>query len=122
MINLTLKRAVAVAVLAGASAGAYAADPTKDLGPVHFGTPTSFNGSINAGALSFNDIFTFTPDTPNIGTGATVVNVPLTIPNDGTWNSVLSTMTLMSAGADHMVGTSDDSLLASATAGSGERL
>jgi hypothetical protein len=125
MVNLTLKRAIAIAVLAGASVGAQAADgtsATKSLGPVHFGPPTSFNGTIEAGAKAFNDIFTFTPDTPNTGTGASVVNIPLTIPNGGGFNTVLSTMTLMSAGADNTVGTGDDSKLVSATAGAGESL
>jgi PEP-CTERM motif len=128
MINLTLKRAIAIAVMAGVSAGAYAADgdggtgSIKSLGPVHFGAPTSFNGTIETGAATFNDIFSFTADTPNTGTGASVVNIPLTIPNGGNFNTVLSTMTLMSAGADNTVGTGDDSKLVSATAGAGESL
>ena len=100
MVNLTLKRAVAIAVLAGASIGAHAAE--QSLGPVHLNTPTSFNGTIEVGAKVFNDIFTFTPDTPNFGTGATVVNIPLTVPGptgDQNWATVLNTFTLMSAGA-----------------------
>ena len=122
MIKTSLKLTAVAAMLAGASVGAQAQEATRDLGPVHFGTPTSFSGSIDAGASSFNDIFTFTPDTPNIGSGASVVNIPLTIPGDGNWNAVLSTMTLMSAGADNIVGTMDDSLLATATAGANEVL
>ena len=123
MVNLTLKRAVAIAVLAGASIGAQA--QVKDIGPVHLNTPTSFSGTIEVGAATFNDIFTFTPDTPNFGTGATVVNIPLSVPAPGgdiSWNSVLNTMTLMSAGVDNIVGNADDSKLVSATAGAGESL
>jgi PEP-CTERM motif len=124
MVNLTLKRAVAIAILAGASVGAQAQE-VKDLGTVHLNTPTSFNGTIAVGAPTFNDIFTFTAETPNFGTGATVVNIPLSVPGPGgdiTWNSVLNTMTLMSAGADNTVGTADDTKLVSATAGAGESL
>ena len=122
MVNLTLKRAVAIAVLAGASVGAQA-QATRSLGPISIdGPPTSFNGTIDAGAKTFNDIFTFTPAVNNGGAGATVVNVPLTVPHIGDWNAVLNTFTLMSAGADNTVGTSDDSKLVSATAGAGDSL
>ena len=96
MINFTLKRAIAVAMLAGASVGANAA--STSLGTVNFGAPTSFHGTIDPGVATFNDIFNFNPATPNFGTGATVVNIPLTVPGVGgglTWNTILSTMTLM---------------------------
>ena len=123
MINFTLKRAIAVAMLAGASVGANAA--STSLGTVNFGAPTPFHGTIDPGVATFNDIFNFNPATPNFGTGATVVNIPLTVPGVGgglTWNTILSTMTLMSSGADGVQGTGDDAKLVSATAGAGESL
>ncbi len=57
MINLTLKRAVAVAILAGASVGANAAQ--QDAGTVKLDVPTSFNGFVLGRCIStsLNDIY-----------------------------------------------------------------
>jgi hypothetical protein len=111
MINLTLKRAVAVAILAGASVGANAT--TTDLGMVSNSKATTFSGVVLGNTnTSINDIFTFTLEQPNASSGYSVVNVPLTF-GGGSYNSVLSTISLVSEGADGKIGGGDDVVLKS---------
>jgi hypothetical protein len=111
MINLTLKRAVAIAMLAGASVGANAT--TTDLGMISTSTATTFSGVVLGNTnTSINDIFTFTLEQPNISSGYSVVNVPLNF-SGGSYNSVLSTISLVSEGADGKIGGGDDVVLKS---------
>lgn len=111
MINSSLKRAVAVAMLAGASVGANAT--TTSLGTVSANVPTTFTGSVLQGASSFSDIFSFTLSEPNMASGYSVVNFPLNIPDLGSFNTVLATLSLVSAGADGVQGGGDDVVLKS---------
>ncbi|MEO7559186.1 MAG: FxDxF family PEP-CTERM protein [Nitrosospira sp.] len=111
MVNSSLKRAVAVALLAGASVAANAT--TTDLGTVSFGAPTTFTGSVLGGSQSFSDIFTFSLSEPNVGSGYGVVNFPLDIPNLGSFGTVLATLSLVSNGADGIRGNADDQVLKS---------
>lgn len=112
MINSSLKRAVAIALLAGASVGANAAD--KDLGNIVLETPTTFTGSVLP-AGSFNDTFSFNLPA-NGGSGYSVINFPLEIPNVGTFHTVLSTMSLISD-PDGIANNGDEKLLGSAVLG-----
>lgn len=112
MINSYLKRAVAVAVLAGVGAGANA-QTTTDLGTVSTSVPTTFTGTVLGDAVSFSDIFTFTLSEPNISSGYSVLNFPLDLGAAGTLGTVLSSMSLISYGADGMQGTIDDQVLSS---------
>jgi hypothetical protein len=96
MINFTLRRAVAVAILAGASFGANATE--KDLGNIATNVPTAFAGSVLAPG-AFNDVFSFTlPSDGGIaGAGFTVQNFPLTLPNNGgSFNTLLTSVSLVS--------------------------
>ncbi len=111
MVNIFLKRAIGVAILAGVSVGANAT--TTALGEVSPGVPTTFTGSVLGGQQSFSDIFTFTLSQPNMSSGYSVVNFPLDIPNVGTLGTVLSTMSLVTFGADGLQGTGDDQVLKS---------
>ena len=111
MIKSSLKGAVAVAMLAGASFGAHAT--TTSLGTVSTDVPTSFNGVVLDNQTSFSDIFTFTLAEPNISSGYNVVNFPIDIPGVGSLGTVLSTMSLVSSGADNTQGTADDQVLRS---------
>jgi hypothetical protein len=97
MINITLKRAMAAAILAGVSFGANATE--KNLGNIATNIPTAFNGSVlTPGA--FNDVFSFTLPSagPGIGgSGFTVQNFPLTLPNNGgSFNTILTSVSLVS--------------------------
>ncbi len=105
-----MKRAVAVAMLAGASVAANAA--TTDLGTISFDQPTTFNGIIQGSGTSINDIFTFNLAESNVSSGYSVVNLPLSF-SGGEWNVALATLTLMS-NADGIVGNADDQMLATA--------
>lgn len=111
MVNSSLKQAVAVALLAGASVAANAT--TTDLGMVSFAAPTAFNGSVLGGSQSFSDIFTFNLSEPNVSSGYSVVNFPLSIPELGSFGTVLATLSLISNGADGIRGNADDQLLKS---------
>jgi hypothetical protein len=111
MVNSTLKRAVGIAVLAGASAGAYATE--TDLGMVSASAPTTFTGSVLGGSTSFSDIFKFTLEQPNVSSGYNVVNFPLDLGSAGTLNTVFSSVALISYGADNAFGGGDDQLLKS---------
>jgi hypothetical protein len=112
MLSSTLKRAVGIAVLAGASAGAYA-DTTTDLGQVSTSTPTTFTGSVLGGSSSFSDIFKFTLEQPNSGSGYSVINFPLDLGSAGTLNTLFSSVALISYGADNAFGGGDDQVLKS---------
>jgi hypothetical protein len=111
MVNIFLKRAIGVAVLAGVSVGANAT--TTALGQVSSSVPTTFTGSVLGTQQSFSDIFTFTLSQPNMSSGYNVVNFPLDIPNVGSLGTVLSTMSLVTFGTDGMQGTRDDQVLKS---------
>ena len=112
MFDSTLKRAVGIALLAGASAGAYA-NTTTDLGMVSSSVPTTFTGTVLGGNQSFSDIFTFTLEQPNASSGYSVVNFPLDLGSAGTLSTVFSSVALISYGADNTQGTGDDQLLKS---------
>lgn len=109
MINSSLKRAVVVAMLSGASFGANAT--TTHLGNVALNVPTSFSASVLAPDNTFNDIFTFSLDSLNLSSGYNVINFPVNIPEGG-FNSVLATLTLVS-NMNGIVGDSDDVVLKS---------
>ena len=119
MINSSMKRAVAVALLAGASVGANAA--VTDLGQVNFASPTTFSGVVLGNGIGINDIFTFTLEQPNVSSGYSAVNVPLSF-GGGTFGTILSTISLLSYGVDGTRGTADDALLASSVAPGGDSL
>ena len=107
MINSFFKRTAIVMVLAGAS-GAQAT--VTNLGNVNAAIPTSFSGSVlPAGA--FNDIFSFILPT-NSGSGYDIHNFPLSIPGTGSFNTLLSSVSLYS-NADGILFNSDDTYLQS---------
>lgn len=101
-------------VQAGAALLAFAAcsatqASTTNLGTLSIGVPTPFSGSaLPAG--QFDDIFTFILPA-NGGSGYSVVNFPLSIPGVGTFNTVLSTMSLVSD-PDGIPFSPDDNLVA----------
>jgi hypothetical protein len=110
MVNLTLKRAVAIAVLAGASIGANAAE--QSLGTVSLTEPTAFTGVITgASGTTINDIFTFDLGLGNTQSGYSVVNLPVSV-GGASFNTALATLTLVS-NVDGIVGNSDDTILKS---------
>lgn len=108
------KKVVAATALMGACAASQAA--TTDLGPIAIGAPIPFSGSL-VPAGTFLDIFTFTLPA-NGGSGYSVINFPLNIPNVGTFNTVFSTMTLVS-NADGIMFNGDDTVVNSAISVSG---
>ena len=113
-MNTFLKRAVTVAILAGVSAGANAA-PTNDmLGMVSPSVPTTFTGSV-VPAGDFNDVFSFSLPA-NGGSGYSVINFPVDIPGTGSFNTILSTMSLISD-PDGIRNNGDEHILASAVIG-----
>lgn len=112
MVNSTLKRAVGIAMLAGASVGAQAT--TTDLGMVSSSVPTSFNGTVLGNQQSFSDIFTFTLEQPNTSSGYSVLNFPLDLGSAGTLGVIFGSVALISYGADNVQGTADDATLTSA--------
>lgn len=109
MIRTNLKRAVCFALLSGACVSAHAT--TTNLGSLGAGVPTPFSGTV-APAGTFNDIFTFTLPV-NGGSGYSVINFPLNIPGVGSFNSLLTNLTLVS-NPDGILFNSDDSVLAQA--------
>lgn len=119
MVNSSLKHAVAVAVLAGASVGANAT--VTDLGEVKFDSPTAFTGIVLGNGAGINDVFQFTLEQPNVGSGYSAANVPLTF-SGGNFDTILSTISLLSYGDDGLYGTSDDQLLASSVAPGGDSI
>jgi len=117
IMKLSLKKIAVALTLAGACAGANAT--TTLLGPVAIGTPTPFNGTVFTPG-PFLDIFTFSLPA-NGGSGYSVLNFPLSIPTLGTFNTVFSTLTLVS-NPDGIVGTPDDSILSSAVSAGSDQL
>lgn len=108
MIHFSLKRAVAIAMLAGASAGVHAHTGEHSLGSIDFDVPTSFNNALSAPG-AFNDIFSFTlPD--SVSSGYTVQNFPLTIPDGGSFNTMLTSLSLVS-NPDGILFNQDDTVL-----------
>lgn len=114
MANIFMKRIVTIAILAGVSAGANAAPTDENLGTVVIGVPTSFSGSVLP-AGDFNDVFSFTLPA-NGGSGYSVLNFPIDIPDVGSFNTLLSTMSLIS-NPDGIRNNGDETLLASAVLG-----
>lgn len=114
MINSSLKRAVVVAMLAGASVGANAA--TNDVGTVLFSVPTSFSGFVEGNATGLNDIILFTPEATSLASGFSVMNLPITLSGDdgGSFGLSLATVSLSSTGADGVIGGGDDQMLKAA--------
>jgi len=112
MINLTLKRAVAIAMLAGASVAANAAE--QSVGTVKFDVPTAFHGSIlGNSSTSLNDIISFHTEAAAGGAGVSVMDFPITVPS-GNLGLSLATVSLSSAGADGIIGDGDDHMLKAA--------
>ncbi|SFW30094.1 PEP-CTERM protein-sorting domain-containing protein [Nitrosovibrio sp. Nv17] len=111
MIKSSLKQAVAAAVLVGFGTGAHAA--VTDVGEVTSAFPVSFNGAVLGGAQTFSDIFTFNISEPNVGSGYSVVNFPVSIPDVGSFGTILATLSLLTYGDDGIRGTDDDVLLKS---------
>lgn len=109
MIRTNLKRAVCFALLSGACVSAHAT--TTNLGSLGVGVPTPFSGAVMP-AGTFNDIFTFTLPA-NGGSGYSVINFPLNIPGVGSFNSLLTNLTLVS-NPDGILFNSDDSVLVQA--------
>ena len=110
MTKFSLKQAVALSVLAGASAGAYAGQ--QDLGTISTSAPTTFSSIVAPTTTGFSDIFTFTVAQPNMGASASVVDIPLSI-SGFSFDTSLATMSLVSAGADGVIGGGDDTVLKS---------
>jgi PEP-CTERM motif len=123
MTNITLKRAVLIAILTGMSSGAQALTsldgevpyPPHDppLGTIPTTIPTSFTGTIPEGGQSFSDIFTFNFAGGNAGAHFHVMDIPTTMSPEVNFDGVLTGMSLFSAGANGVVGGNDDTLLAS---------
>ena len=88
---------------------------TTAVGPVGVGVPAPFSGIAAPG--SFNDIFTFDLPT-NGGSGYSVINFPVSIPGVGSFNTLLTTMSLFS-NADGILFSADDQLLSTASGGPG---
>lgn len=109
MIKFPLKQAALAAALAGMSFGAYA---QQNLGEVDFSSPTLFNSIVAPTTTGFSDTFLFSVQEPNLGIGASVMDIPLTV-SGFTFDTVLATMSLVNAGADGAVGGGDDTVLES---------
>lgn len=113
MISSSLKRSVAVAMLAGASVGANAA--TNDVGTVKFSVPTTFSGFVEGSATGLNDIILFTPEATSLTSGFSVMDLPITLSGDGgSFGLSLATVSLSSTGADGVIGGGDDQMLKAA--------
>lgn len=111
MINSSLKRAVAVAMLAGASVAANAT--VTDLGPLSGTVPTTFTGTVLGNQASFSDIFTFTLAQPNERSGYDVINFPVDLGSIGSLGTIFSSVALITYGVDGVRGTTDDKVLTS---------
>ncbi len=118
MIHSSLKRAVAVAMLAGVSFGANAT--TTHLGTIS--EPTGIAGTVLGDGMSFSDIFTFTLSEPNVGSSYEVMNIPATVSENTSFDGILTGLSLFSAGDNGRVGGGDDTLLASSSDLGGESL
>lgn len=105
-IRLSCRKAACAVLMASACATANAA--TTDLGPVSIGAPTPFSGTVLP-AGPFIDVFTFALPA-NGGSGYSVINFPLSIPGVGTFNTVFSSMALVS-NPDGILFNADDTAL-----------
>jgi hypothetical protein len=114
MTKSTFKKALCALALVGACTSANAA--TTDLGPLSIGAPTPFSGTVLARG-PFLDVFTFSLPV-NGGSGYSVVNFPLDIPGVGTFNTVLSTMVLVS-NPDGILFNTDDTALSTVSGPAG---
>ena len=112
---MKLKFVAVAAMSAGLLVTAVAHATTTHLGPAVVGTPLSFGGFAAPGP--FNDIFTFTLPA-NGGSGYSVTNFTA-LP--GQFNTVLSTMSLVS-NPDGILFNLDDSFLRSSVAPGGNSL
>ena len=74
---------------------------TTAVGSVTVGAPAAFSGFAPVGA--FIDTFTFDLPT-NGGSGYSVINFPVSIPGVGSFNSLLTTMTLFSDPDSDVIG------------------
>jgi hypothetical protein len=99
------KKAVAVAVLTGAAAGANAG--IQDLGAISIGTPTTFFAQFEptTGLLTETLLFTLPK---NGGSGYDLLDIPLSFGPAGNLQTVFTGMFLTYAGADGMIGGGDD--------------
>ncbi len=113
-IRTVFRNALLAVAMACAGAGANAA--TVDLGAIGTGAPTPFSGSM-VPAGSFLDVFTFTLPA-NSGSGYSVLNFPLDIPGVGTFNTVFSSLALVS-NPDGVLYNSDDTLIDAVLASGG---
>ena len=111
MIKFALKQAALAAALAGMSVGAYA-QTHENLGTVNFSSPTVFNSIVAPTTTGFSDTFLFSVQEPNLGVGASVVDIPLSV-SGFSFDTALATMSLVNAGADNQVGGGDDTVLQS---------
>jgi hypothetical protein len=119
MIKNSMKLTVVAAMLAGMSVGANAA--TTGLGTVPVdGTPTTFGGTVLGTGVAFSDIFTFDAST-SVASGFSVVDVPLSVGGTN-YDSILTGLSLFSAGANGIVGGGDDTLLKSSISPGGDSL
>ena len=110
--NKLIGMAVGAAML-GASGLANAA--TVDLGAAGLGVPLPFSGFATLGP--FFDTFKFSLPS-NGGSGYSVVNFPLTIPDIGTFNTIFSSMSVFSNPDGIAFNLDDDLLLTNSTGGS----
>jgi hypothetical protein len=92
-------------------AGTASANATvTDLGNVNPAIPTSFTGSVLSPG-PFNDIFSFILP-PNTGSGYSVLNFPLSIPEVENFNTIISSISLYS-NTDGILFNGDDTNVAS---------
>jgi hypothetical protein len=123
MSNMALKQAIAIAILASASTTSNAMMRVIDAGPSGGGidpalgtisatASTGFADKVLGGGQSFSDIFTFNFSGANVGTHFHVVDVPTTVGPQVNFDSILTGVSLFSAGANGVIGGNDDTLLA----------
>lgn len=112
----TVKLVATATLVLGLSVAANAT--TTNLGAVTTGAPTAFSGAVVPSG-AFLDVFTFSLPA-NGGSGYSVMNFPLSIPGVGSFNTVFSSMSLVS-NPDGILFNSDDKLLTAAT-GPGSKL
>jgi len=110
--KLRLRNFICAAAVASACMSISANATTTALGSVGIGAPTSFQGTVLP-AGPFTDIFTFTLPA-NGGSGYSVLNFPLSIPGFGTFNTIFSSMALVS-NPDGVLFNADDAGLASSS-------
>jgi hypothetical protein len=118
MIKNSMKLTFVAAMLAGMSVGANAT--TTDLGTVTT-DPITFGGTVSGSGVTFSDIFSFNLTEPNVSSGFSVVDVPLSVGGTN-FDGILTGLSLFSAGANGIVGGGDDTLLQSSTSTDGNSL